>query len=232
MLSVAILAGGLGTRMHPLTKKVPKAILTVAGRPFILHQLEYLRNQGIRNIVICVGHLGDMVKEVVGDGQKLGLNIEFSYDGPELLGTGGAIKRALPLLGDHFFVLYGDSYLPISFHAAEKAWRTSKKPALMTIIRNQNRWDSSNVDFKDGKLMEYNKKHTHSKMIHIDYGLSILSAKIFEEYADTMQLDLSDVFVDLSARSLLAGHEVTKRFYEIGSFSGLKDLEEYFLRSN
>ena len=104
MLPVAILAGGLATRLRPMTDRVPKSLLRIAGRPFIFHQLELLKNQGVDRVVLCVGHLGDQVKAAVGDGRALGLAINYSFDGGELLGTGGALKRALPLLGDRFFV--------------------------------------------------------------------------------------------------------------------------------
>lgn len=230
MLPVAILAGGLATRLQPITEKIPKALVNVAGSPFIIHQLKYLHRQGIRNVVLCVGHLGEMIVEVIGNGQKFGLEVTYSEDGPSLLGTGGALKKALPLLEDEFFVLYGDSYLPISFKFAEMAWRASNKKALMTVMCNNGRWDRSNVIFKDGQLVEYNKKENHAEMNYIDYGLGILSKEIFNNYNKDQPFDLADVYFDLSSNSQLVGHEVKKRFYEIGSRNGLRDLEEYFFK--
>ena len=173
MLPVAILAGGLATRLHPLTEHVPKALLRIAGRPFILHQLELLRSQGLTRVVLCVGHLGEQIQAAVGDGGTWGLAIDYSYDGPELLGTGGALKRALPLLGDAFFVLNGDSYLTFPFAAAQSAFFDAGRPALMTVLRNDNRWDRSNVRFESGELIEYDKQSRAPDMAHIDYGVSV-----------------------------------------------------------
>jgi MurNAc alpha-1-phosphate uridylyltransferase len=147
MLPVVILAGGLATRMKPITEKIPKSLIEVNGKPFILHQLDYLKSQGIQNIVLCIGHLGHMIKSLIGDGKALGLNIQYSLDGDKLLGTGGAIKKALPLLSKDFFVLYGDSFLPIDYKNVEDAYVSSKKNALITVIKNNNQWDKSNVEF-------------------------------------------------------------------------------------
>jgi len=157
MWSVAILAGGLATRLRPMTDRIPKSLLSIAGRPFIFHQLDLLRSQGVDRVVLCVGHLGDQIRAAVGDGRSLGLAIDYSFDGAELLGTGGALKQALPLLGDEFFVLNGDSYLPCSFAPIQSAYEAAQRPALMTVLRNDNRWDKSNVLIINGELIEYDK---------------------------------------------------------------------------
>jgi NDP-sugar pyrophosphorylase family protein len=136
-LPVAILAGGLATRLRPITEKIPKSLVTVAGRPFLSHQIELLRGQGLRHLVLCIGHLGEMIQRDFGDGSKLGVKIDYSFDGPVLLGTGGALKKALPFLGPEFFVLYGDSYLPIDFNAVAASFKQSQKQALMTVYENQ-----------------------------------------------------------------------------------------------
>ena len=156
-LPVAILAGGLATRLRPITEKIPKSLVEVAGEPFIVRQLDYLRRQKIRDVVLCVGHLGAMIEAVVGDGSRFGLKVSYSMDGPVLLGTGGALRRAWGLLGEASFVLYGDSYLPVDFSAIEAGFQASRQPALMTVLYNQDRWDKSNVLFVNGKLLEYNK---------------------------------------------------------------------------
>src|SRR6187431_438884 len=134
MLSVAILAGGLATRLRPITETIPKALVEVAGVPFIARQLDYLRAQGIPRAVLCVSYRGEQIEAAIGDGRDFGLEVRYSYDGPKLLGTGGALKRALPLLGERFFILYGDSFLPVDFGAVEAAFRASGKPALMTVL--------------------------------------------------------------------------------------------------
>lgn len=230
LFPVAILAGGLATRLHPVTQKIPKALIEVAGKPFIYRQLEYLRRQGIAKVVLCVGYLGEQIEALLGDGRASGLEALYSYDGPNLLGTGGALKRALPLLGGKFFVLYGDAYLPCNFQAVQKAFLESGKPALMAVLRNENRWDRSNVLFRDGQVVEYNKRAPRPEMTYIDYGLGILSAAALESYPQNRAFDLADVYHELSLAGRLAGFEVSvnERFYEIGSPQGLKEAEAYF----
>lgn len=227
MLPVVILAGGLATRMKPITEKIPKSLIEVNGKPFILHQLDYLKSQGIQNIVLCIGHLGHMIESLIGDGKALGLNIQYSLDGDKLLGTGGAIKKALPLLSKDFFVLYGDSFLPIDYKDVEEAYVSSKKNALITVIKNNNQWDKSNVEFASGRLIEYNKHHPNERMHYIDYGLSILNQSIFDTYPENESFDLSDLYHTLSLHNHLAGFETFDRFYEIGSQNGLKETENY-----
>ena len=229
-LPVAILAGGRATRLRPLTDRVPKSLLNVAGRPFIFHQLEMLRMQGIERVVLCVGYLGEQIRAEVGAAALHGLTISFCFDGSELLGTGGALKQALPLLGEELFVLNGDSYLRCSLAEVQAAYRTAGRPALMTVLRNDNRWDRSNVLFRDGRLLAYDKRATRSDMSHIDFGLSVLSSAVFTRYARESIIDLSDVFRDLAQRGELAALEVSQRFYEIGSPHGLRETEEFLSR--
>lgn len=226
MLTVAILAGGLATRLRPLTETRPKALLDVAGRPFIFHQLDYLRAQGIRRVVLCIGNLGEMIEEAVGDGSAFGLEVLYVADGPRLLGTGGALRQALPLLGDAFFVLYGDSFLPINFSEVEEAYHRSGRTALMTVLENGDRWDKSNARYADGVVVEYNKRQPTPDMRYIDYGLGILDARSIADWPEEI-FDLADLYHDLSTGGQLAGFEARERFYEIGSHSGLKETETY-----
>lgn len=227
MLPVAILAGGLATRLRPITEKIPKALVAVAGRPFIGWQLEYLARQGIRRVVLCTGYLGGQIEAFVGNGKNFGLDVLYSPDGPVLLGTGGALKQALPMLGDCFFVLYGDSFLPVDFGAVEMSFVASGQPALMTVLRNENRWDKSNVLFCGGRLMEYNKYSPRPDMEYIDYGLGVLSASALQGYEVGKPFELADVYHALSLQGRLAGYEAHERFYEIGSHGGLKETEIY-----
>jgi len=227
MLPVVILAGGLATRMKPITEKIPKSLIEVKGKPFIIHQLNYLKSQGIQNIVLCIGHLGDMIQSLIGSGESLGLNIKYSLDGDKLLGTGGAIKKSLPLVTKDFFVLYGDSFLPIHYKSVEEAYFLLKKNALITVVKNNDQWDKSNVEFESGKVLEYNKQHPNQNMHYIDYGLSILNQSIFDTYHENERFDLSDLYHKLSLHDHLAGFETFERFYEIGSQSGLKETENY-----
>jgi MurNAc alpha-1-phosphate uridylyltransferase len=226
---VAILAGGLATRLRPITETIPKALVDVAGKPFVVRQLEYLYGQGVREVVLCVGYLGEMIQDVVGTGECFGLQVRYSLDGSELLGTGGALKKALPMLGDHFFVLYGDSYLPVDFVEVQNVYVRGGQLALMTVLKNADRWDKSNVLFVDGHLVEYNKHAPRLEMAYIDYGLGLVSAKVFDPYPKKGPFDLAAVYQDLSGKGQLAGLEVYQRFYEIGSYSGLKEAEEFFL---
>jgi N-acetyl-alpha-D-muramate 1-phosphate uridylyltransferase len=228
MLPVAILAGGLATRLRPITETIPKALVEVAGRPFICRQLDYLREQGIEKVVLCVGYLGEQIRDVVQNGRAFGLDVDYSFDGPTLLGTGGALQRAQHLLGDDFFVLYGDSFLPCDFRAVEACYVGGGKPALMTVLRNENQWDKSNVLYHDGHLVEYNKRAPRPEMRHIDYGLGVLSRHALASYPTGQAFDLADVYHALSLAGLLAGFEVRERFYEIGSHQGLKEAELYF----
>ena len=229
-LPVAIIAGGLATRLRPLTDRVPKALLRVAGRPFIHWQLDLLAQQGIADVVLCVSHLGEQVRAEVGDGARFGLTVRYSFDGDALLGTGGALRRALPMLGSPFFVLYGDSYLPCSFATARAAFERGRSPALMTVFRNEDRWERSNVELREGRIVEYNKRVPRSGMAHVDYGLSVLAAQALERRSPGVAFDLADLFHELALSGELAGLEVHERFYEIGSLAGMEATERYLAR--
>ena len=224
---VAILAGGLAKRLRAMTETIPKALVTVAGAPFIAHQLRLLHSAGLRRIIICAGYLGEMIEAEIGDGASFDLRIDYSFDGPRLLGTAGALKRALPLLGRRFFVLYGDSYLPIDYRKAALAFATDDKTGLMTVYRNQGRWDTSNVQFEEGQILCYDKKQSTQEMHHIDYGLGILRAESLASWPHHEPFDLADVYRRLLSENQLSGHEVTERFYEIGSREGLAELDAF-----
>jgi NDP-sugar pyrophosphorylase family protein len=230
LLPIAILSGGLATRLRPLTEKIPKGLVQVAGKPFIAWQLEYLRSQGATRVVLCVGHLGEQLEAAVGDGSVYGLEVSYSWDGPKLLGTGGALRRAVPLLGDRFFVFYGDSYLPINFQAVQREFLQSGKPSLMTVLQNHDRWDKSNVLFRQGSIVEYNKHNPRPEMKHIDYGLGILSASLLLDRPADTPFDLADVYHSLSVHDQLAGFEVFQRFYEIGSQVGLQETDAFLAK--
>lgn len=227
---VAILAGGLATRMRPLTDCLPKSLLPVAGRPFIFHQLDLLRREGVERVVLCVAHLGEQIRATVDAAIAPGLTVSYSFDGERLLGTGGALRQALPQLGEEFFVLYGDSYLRCSLRRVLAAYRTARAPALMTVLRNDNLWDRSNVRLSDGRLLAYDKHAAGPDMSHVDFGLSVLSRPVFAPYAHAEVIDLADIFHDLALRGELAAFEVAERFYEIGSPQGLRDTEQFLTR--
>jgi len=228
-LPLALLAGGLATRLRPITEKVPKSMVEVAGEPFIAHQLRLLASRDIRDVVVCAGYLGEQLADFVGNGERFGCNVTYSFDGDKLLGTGGAIRKALPLLGDSFYVMYGDSYLPIDFAAAYDVFAYSGLKGLMTVFRNGDRWDKSNVLFVDGRIHNYDKRNPTPDMEHIDYGLGILTAEALAGWDDTTAFDLARVYEELVANQQLAGLEVFERFFEIGSFAGLDETDALFL---
>jgi MurNAc alpha-1-phosphate uridylyltransferase len=226
-LPVAILAGGLATRLRPLTETVPKVLLEVAHKPFLEHQLTRLRDQGIQEVVLCVGFLGETIQEQFGDGRAHGIHISYSFDGSKLLGTGGAIRKALPLLGEAFFVMYGDSYLTIDFAEVERSFRSLGKPGLMTLFHNRDHWDVSNVEYANGAIKRYDKVLRDADMQHIDYGLSVFRANVFKAYPANEVLDLAHVMRTLVDQGQMAGFEARERFYEIGSHEGLRELNEF-----
>ena len=225
MPPVALLAGGLATRLRPLTGNVPKAMLEVAGEPFIAHQLRLLRREGVARVVLCIGYLADQIEAYVGDGGRFGLRVDYRVDGPKLLGTGGALRTALDLLGREFMVMYGDSWLDIPYAPVVEAFRASGQPALMTVFRNEGQWDRSNVWFENGRIRLYDKRERLPQMHHIDWGLGMLRADALSSRPADEPFDLADVYSDLSRAGKLAGYEVTTRFYEIGSAEGLRETD-------
>jgi NDP-sugar pyrophosphorylase family protein len=226
---VALLAGGLATRLRPITQTIPKALIAVAGRPFVDHQLDLLYRNGIRRVVLCLGHLGEQIERHLGDGAARGMELRYSFDGPTLLGTGGALRHALPLLGEAFWVLYGDSYLDIDYRAVFDTFAASGKLGLMTALRNDDRWDRSNLVFRDGRPVCYSKRSVAPEMHHIDYGISLLRSEAIGRLPADRPADLADLFSELVAEGQMAGFEVTHRFYEIGSPRGLEETQSYLL---
>jgi NDP-sugar pyrophosphorylase family protein len=226
-LPVAILVGGLAMRLRPLTEEIPKALIPINGRPFLAHQLELLKEKGIQDVVICAFYRGEQIEDFAGDGRRFGLNIRYSYDGSQPLGTGGAVRKALYLLGDAFFVLYGDSYLPIDYAAVEEAFNASGKDALMTVYRNRDRGDRSNIQFERGRILAYNKVNRTKEMQFIDYGLGAFRKIAFETFAENKIFDLAKVYQVLLITHRLSAYEVKQCFYEVGSFEGIHELEAY-----
>jgi NDP-sugar pyrophosphorylase family protein len=231
-LQCVILAGGLATRMKPYTSAVPKCLLPVAGRPFADWQLTWLASEGVERVVYCIGHLGELVRDYVGDGSAWGINTSFVDEGDRLLGTAGALRLASDgnVLDESFFVVYGDSYLSVDLSSVEKAFRSSECPALMTVFRNAGFWEESNVVLEEGLVRRYQKHCPDDmpEMLYVDYGLSAFHHDVIRDMvASGTTMDLAMVFEEMSSDGRLAAYEATDRFYEIGSPQGLRDLEEH-----
>jgi NDP-sugar pyrophosphorylase family protein len=227
---ICVLAGGLGTRLGAHVRDTPKPLLPVAGEPFILHQLRLLARHGAREVVLCVGYLGEQIVERVGT-ERFGISISYSHDGPEQLGTLGAIRRAAPLLGPRFLVLYGDTYLRIDYAAAAAQWEASGLPAMMTVLLNEGRWDTSNVVFDGSRVLEYDKRAPTEAMRWIDYGLGGLRADALG-VADEQVADLADLYHELAKRDELFGFAATERFYEIGTPAALAETDAFLATVN
>jgi NDP-sugar pyrophosphorylase family protein len=227
LFPIAILAGGLATRLRPLTEEVPKSMLELNGEPFVSHQLRLLSRSGIKRAVFCVGYHGKKIEDYVGNGDRFGVQVGYSYDGSALRGTGGAVRNALPKLGESFFVIYGDSYLECDFREIQSSFVKSGRNGLMTVYRNEDRLDKSNVVFADGEILAYDKVQRLDGMKHIDYGLGMFRRRAFEQFGAAEVFDLATVYQRLLAHRQLAACEVMKRFYEIGSLKGIEELADH-----
>jgi NDP-sugar pyrophosphorylase family protein len=225
-MQIAILAGGLATRLHPLTEKLPKSMIMIEGRPFLQYQLEFLRLAGITNVVLCVGYLSEQIERYFCEGERFGVEIKYSKE-DKLLGTAGALKNAGELLEDVFFVLYGDSYLFLGFKEVFEHFQKFNKSALMVVYKNYDKYDRSNVVVKGGMVKKYDKKQKTEDMIYIDYGVSVFRKEVLEMIPRNEVFSLEELFQELIKLNAMLAFETGKRFYEIGSHSGLKDFKKY-----
>ncbi len=223
--TVAVLAGGLATRLRPLTETIPKALVPVNGEPFAVHLLRLLTHNGFERVCFLVGHRGDEIREALGTGDRFGLRLDYVSDGPVLLGTGGAIAHALSALGDEFGVIYGDSWLDFDYRAAIARFHADGRPALMTVYRNNGMWDTSNVEFADGEIQAYSKSNLTSRMTHIDYGFGMFRREVFSGLPLDSPTDLAAIYERLATQRQLAAYESAVRFYEVGSHAGLAEFE-------
>lgn len=230
-MQCVILAGGLGTRMWPEARAVPKALLPVAGRPFASWQLRWLADGGVTSVVYCIGHLGDQIRDFVGTGEDWGLRVSYVDEGVQLMGTAGALRRAVDAdaLDEDFLVLYGDSWLQVNPSAVLAAARRAAEPALMTVFENDGRWDGSNVVFDGVRVVRYEKGLVPppADMTWIDYGLLAFRRRvILDRVAADGPHDLAPLCSALADEGQLAGYAVTERFYEIGSPAGRDEVEQ------
>lgn len=228
-MQVVILAGGKGTRIQSIAKDIPKALIPVAGRPFIEHQFELLRRSDICEVLLCIGHLGEQIAAHVGDGSPWGLKVQYAFENPQaLMGTGGALLNAFDMLQSEFFVLYGDSYLPIDYRGMVEAFRKAGTPAMMSVYRNLGQYDTSNVRVEGNRVVLYSKSAKPEEVDYIDYGLTAYRKSLIAEYRNApVPLDLERILRDQVAKGCLSAYEVRERFYEIGKPAGLAELEDY-----
>jgi NDP-sugar pyrophosphorylase family protein len=227
MFPVAILAGGLATRLRPISESIPKSMIEINNKPFIDWQLSLLSRRGITKVILCLSYKSQSIQKYVGDGSKFNLNVEYSFDGADQLGTGGAIKNALDLLGDKFMVLYGDSFLELDYLQAQKSFETCGKSAMMTIYENKNLFEKSNVKVKSLSSISYSKDKIDLENNYVDFGLTFFESTVFRSDKYKSKFELSDLCRDLSVNNQLAGFEVYNRFFEVGSFEGINDLANY-----
>jgi MurNAc alpha-1-phosphate uridylyltransferase len=227
MLPIAILSGGLGTRLGNVTANQPKCLIEVSGKPFLEWQIELLVNSGYTNLVMCISYKHEQIQKFLKSKNNFGVNIALSLDGEKQLGTGGAIKKAQNLLGPKFAVIYGDSYLPINFKEIEEKFLSFNKAACMTVYKNENLFDKSNVEYNGQSVNLYSKQIKTDKMNYIDYGLTYMNVGTLDSYASDEPFDLSEVLQELSLANQLSGFEVKERFYEIGSSQGILDFTHY-----
>jgi len=222
---VVILAGGLATRLRPISEEIPKTLVDIAGEPFITHQLRLLHARGIKQVIISAWYLGEMIEEYLGDGREFGMQVQYVFDGEKALGTAGAVRKALNLLDGPFFVLNGDTYFPCDYAAVQAFYASHSHAGLMTVNFNQMDWHESNVELKDGKIIRHQKQNQDPLMKHVDAGLALFDPQVFMHIPEGQNADMMDVFQKLLAEDNLIGYEEKQRFYEMGSFSGLKELD-------
>ena len=229
MIPIVILAGGLATRLRPLTEKIPKSMLIIDDKPFVYYQLKLFEISGVKQVHFCLGFLGEIVEEYIKENFAESFILSFSYDKDPLLGTGGAIVNAFSFLPETFFITYGDSYLDINYKDVYITYmdKRDENIGLMTVFRNSGKWDESNVIFTNDMIELYSKKNKTSLMNYIDFGLGILSKCHFSKKIAGNNFDLSEIYETLSIKKKLYGFEVFNRFYEVGSFSGIDDFSNH-----
>ena len=223
-MQVVVLMGGLGTR---LGADIPKSMVDVRGVPFFHYQFDIMRGAGFRKFVFCVGKGAEEIEEYFGDGSDFNVEIVYSYDGDHLLGTGGAVRKALPLLEQNFMLIYGDSFMDVNYFDIIVKYLQSECWSLMTIMKNNNKYDVSNIECNNGIILDYSKDKPSLFMEYIDYGISIFNRSIFSAWPPDTKFDLSEVFTFLVKNHELASHIVGRRFYEIGTPAALQEFKDY-----
>ena len=226
-ITLVILAGGLATRIRPITNNKAKALIEINGKPFIYWQLKYYIKQGVKNFVFLLGFKGEEIEGYIKKNNYFNVNISFYYDGNQLRGTGGSILQSINKFPENFFVLYGDTLLQIDLNDMYNFYDKNNHQITMSIYKNKSMYDKSNVQKLSHNKITYNKDNLQNDMSYIDYGISILNKKIFISNTDKTLTDLSSFYKGISSKNKLFGYEVFKRFYEIGSFEGIKQTQSF-----
>ncbi len=227
-MQIAILCGGLATRLAPLSTHTPKSMIKIHGKPFLEYQINTLKKNKITNIVLCVGHLADQIIDYFGNGKKFNVHITYSHDGKTPLGPAGALKKAADKLENIFFTLYGDSYVFLNFQKIYNHFSTTKNLAMMTVFQNHDKYDTSNIVVKNNKVIKYNKNKTPD-MTYIDYGVSIFRKQTLHLIPHNTFFTTKDLYTKLVEKNELQAYPVTKRFYHIGTPEALQDFNRFIL---
>jgi N-acetyl-alpha-D-muramate 1-phosphate uridylyltransferase len=230
-MQAVILAGGLGTRLRPLTLKKPKAMVEVLGKPFLEYELLHLKRNGFEDFVLCVGYKSEQIREYFRDGTSLGVSLIYSSDGERQLGPVGALKKASRLLRDEFMVIYGDSFLMMDYPGFKADFRTSGKLAMMSVLENRNSYGRSDVVVENGLVTEYNKTKQSPQMVWINFGATMLRKGALDIVEEGSEMGEERFYNELIVRRELAAFITFKRFNEIGTLDGLGQFEK-FLKEN
>jgi NDP-sugar pyrophosphorylase family protein len=227
VLPIVILAGGLATRLRPLTDGIPKAMVSINGKPFIHWQIQKLAQEGFKEIIISIGHLGDQISDYLGNGERYNVGVKFIHDGNSQLGTGGALTKVAESLTGKFLVTYGDSYLPVSFSSIGSRFEKSNFLSIMTITSPAHSREKSNILFSGGRILEYSKNSRDSRLNFLDYGLLGFSSSLFKVVPSGRNWDLEELIKSLISISQMEAIQVDERCFEIGSFEGINELTKY-----
>ncbi len=230
-MQAVILAGGLGTRLRPLTESVPKPMVQINGRPFLEYEIELLKNVGVRDFVLCLGYKGQIIRNHFGDGSKFGARISYSFEGEKLLGPAGGLKNAEALLEDVFLVTYADGYLMMDYVKAWDFFLKSNRLGMMVVYENHNKFGKSDLVVKDGHVVKYDKRHQTHDMVWINFGVSYLRKEALNIIPQDQTFGEEEFYNELISRKELLAFETKGRFYEIGTPESLNEFASFIAKA-
>ena len=230
-MQVVVFMGGLGTRLGVAYRDAPKSMVDVHGKPFFHYPLQVLKRQGFRRFVFCVGFKADPIQKYFEDGKKYQIQIRYVHDGEQPVGTGGALKRALPLLDENVMAIYGDSYIDFEYTKLIDQYdhlkRSDDIAAVMSVMKNKGRWGKSNASLKANGRLRYDKGHPSADMEYIDFGATVLNKQAVANRLQDGYCDLADTYKELGDQDRLGGFEVKERFYDIGTPESLQEFRNF-----